>query len=165
MTVHASAQNPFFTRRYVADILQIPLNRVRLIQETLGGTFGGKEEGAGLLAARCAYLCRLLHRPVKMVFTREESFSKEQAAPFQFPTRRASKGTAVRCLEGDANRQFRRYKQSNAFNELAPSAHARARTYPQYRSRDLWRVHQQHPFRRVSRLLQSGTAVCAGAVH
>ena len=33
MTVHASAQNPFFTRRYVADILQIPLNKVRLVQE------------------------------------------------------------------------------------------------------------------------------------
>ncbi|HWQ58033.1 MAG TPA: xanthine dehydrogenase family protein molybdopterin-binding subunit [Clostridia bacterium] len=73
ITVHASAQNPFFTRRYVADILQIPLNRVRLIQETLGGSFGGKEEGVGLLAARCAYLCRLIHRPVKMVFSREES--------------------------------------------------------------------------------------------
>ncbi len=85
MTVHVSAQNPFFTRRYVADILQIPLNRVRLIQETLGGTFGGKEEGAGLLAARCAYLCRLLHRPVKMVFTREESLlESSKRHPFQF---------------------------------------------------------------------------------
>lgn len=73
ITVHASAQNPFFTRRYVADILCIPLNRVRLIQETLGGSFGGKEEGVGLLAARTAYLCRLLHRPVKMVYSREES--------------------------------------------------------------------------------------------
>ncbi len=74
MTVHASAQNPFFTRRYIADILRIPLNRVRLFQETLGGTFGGKEEGAGLLAARCAYLSHITGRPMKMRFTREESF-------------------------------------------------------------------------------------------
>ena len=73
ITVHASAQNPFFTRRYVADLLGIPLHRVRLVQETLGGSFGGKEECVGLLAARCAYLCRLLHRPVKMVCSREES--------------------------------------------------------------------------------------------
>ena len=73
MTVHSSSQNPFFTRRYVADVLGVPLNRVRLIQETLGGTFGGKEEGVGLLAARCAYLCHLVKRPVKMVFSREES--------------------------------------------------------------------------------------------
>lgn len=85
MTVHASSQNPFFTRRYIADILQIPLNRVRLIQETLGGTFGGKEEGVGLLAARCAYLCRLLHRPVKMVFSREESLlESSKRHPFLF---------------------------------------------------------------------------------
>jgi len=73
MTVHASAQNPFFTRHYVADILGMPMNRVRVIQETVGGTFGGKEEGLGLIAGRSAYLCKLLHRPVKMVFTREES--------------------------------------------------------------------------------------------
>jgi xanthine dehydrogenase molybdopterin-binding subunit B len=46
MTVHSSSQNPFFTRRYVADVLGVPLNRVRLIQETLGGTFGGKEEAS-----------------------------------------------------------------------------------------------------------------------
>lgn len=85
MTVHASAQNPFFTRRYVADILQIPFNRVRLLQETLGGTFGGKEEGVGLLAARCAYLCRLLHRPVKMIFSREESLlESSKRHPFLF---------------------------------------------------------------------------------
>lgn len=73
ITVHASAQNPFFTRHYIADILGLPMNKVRLIQENVGGTFGGKEEGLGLIAGRSAYLCKLLHRPVKMVFTREES--------------------------------------------------------------------------------------------
>ncbi len=73
MTVHASAQNPFFTRRYVADILQIPLNRVRLVQDVLGGSFGGKEEAVGLVAARAAYLARLTNKPVKMVFSREDS--------------------------------------------------------------------------------------------
>lgn len=73
MTVHASAQNPFFTRRYVADILQIPLNKVRLVQDVLGGSFGGKEEAVGLVAARAAYLARLTNKPVKMVFSREDS--------------------------------------------------------------------------------------------
>lgn len=76
MTVHASAQNPFFTRRYVADVLGEPLNRVRVVQETLGGSFGGKEEGVGLLTGRAAWLCRLVGRPVKMVFKREESFKE-----------------------------------------------------------------------------------------
>ncbi|MEG0721339.1 MAG: molybdopterin cofactor-binding domain-containing protein, partial [Lachnospiraceae bacterium] len=69
MTVHASAQNPFFTRRYVADALGVPMNRVRLVQEILGGTFGGKEEGVGLMAGRAAYLSQVTKRPVKFVFT------------------------------------------------------------------------------------------------
>lgn len=73
ITVHASAQNPFFTRRYIADILQIPLNQVHLIQDVLGGSFGGKEEAVGLVAARAAYLSRLTQKPVKMVFSREDS--------------------------------------------------------------------------------------------
>ncbi len=73
ITVHASAQNPFFTRRYVADILQMPLNNVRLVQDVLGGSFGGKEEAVGLVAARTAYLARLTNKPVKMIFKREDS--------------------------------------------------------------------------------------------
>ena len=47
----------------------VGMHDVRVFQETLGGTFGGKEEGVGMLAARCAYLCRLVKRPVKMTFT------------------------------------------------------------------------------------------------
>ena len=74
MTVHSASQNPFFTRRYVADVLGVPMNQVRMVQETLGGTFGGKEEGAGLVAGRCAYLCSLTKKPVKFVFNREDSF-------------------------------------------------------------------------------------------
>ena len=74
MTVLSSSQNPFFTRRYVADILGASMNRVQVIQQTLGGSFGGKEEGVGLAAARAAYLARLTGRPVKLVLTREESF-------------------------------------------------------------------------------------------
>lgn len=74
MTVHASAQNPFFTRRYIADAIGAPLNKVRIIQETLGGTFGGKEEGVGLATGRAAYLAELTKKPVKYVFSREDSF-------------------------------------------------------------------------------------------
>ena len=74
MTIRASCQNPFFTRRYAADILGLPLNRVRLYQETLGGSFGGKEEGVGLVTGRAAWLANLTGRPVKFVFSREDSF-------------------------------------------------------------------------------------------
>lgn len=73
ITVHASTQNPFSTRRYVSDLLGLPFNRVRIIQEHLGGSFGGKDEMLGIVAARTAYLAKLTKRPVKYVFSREDS--------------------------------------------------------------------------------------------
>ena len=57
--------------RDVAEVLQVPQNRVRVIGTYLGGGFGGKEDVTvevylGLLALRTG-------RPVKMVWTRAES--------------------------------------------------------------------------------------------
>jgi len=74
MTAHASAQNPFFTRRYLADALQEPMNKCRVVQRMLGGSFGGKEELLGLTVGRAAMLARATGKPVKLVMTREESF-------------------------------------------------------------------------------------------
>src|SRR5262249_28578426 len=57
--------------RDVAEVLCVPQNRVRVIGTYLGGGFGGKEDVTvevylGLLALRTG-------RPVKMVWTRQES--------------------------------------------------------------------------------------------
>ena len=52
ITAEASAQNPFFTRRYLAYASGYPMNECRLIQRMLGGSFGGKEEGLGCLVGR-----------------------------------------------------------------------------------------------------------------
>lgn len=85
VTVHTSSQNPYFTRRYVADMLCESMSNVRIIQETIGGTFGGKEEGVGMCAARAAYLSRLTGKPVKLVYTREESMLESaKRHPFKF---------------------------------------------------------------------------------
>lgn len=76
ITVHCCCQAPYYARRYVADFLEIPINRVRIVQETIGGTFGGKEDGLGMLAARTAYLSRITGRPVKWAYSREESIER-----------------------------------------------------------------------------------------
>lgn len=73
MKVIASVQYPFSARKAVCDVLEMPLNQVSVIQPAVGGTFGGKEESAGLLCARAALLARAAGRPVKLVCTREES--------------------------------------------------------------------------------------------
>ncbi|RKX81267.1 MAG: carbon monoxide dehydrogenase, partial [Spirochaetes bacterium] len=85
LTAYASAQNPFFTRRYLADATQTPFNKCRIVQKTLGGSFGGKEELVGLIVGRAALLAIATNRPVKMVMTREESFLESpKRHPFIF---------------------------------------------------------------------------------
>ncbi|MBI9104190.1 MAG: xanthine dehydrogenase family protein [Spirochaetales bacterium] len=84
-TAHASAQNPYFTRRYLADAVQAPINKCRVVQRMLGGSFGGKEELVGLIVGRAALLAKASGRPVKMVVSREESFLESpKRHPFIF---------------------------------------------------------------------------------
>ncbi len=73
--------------RDVADILGLPHNRVRVIGTMVGGGFGGKEDITveaflGLLAWKTG-------RPIKMVYTREESIlahSKRHAYIMEYKT-------------------------------------------------------------------------------
>ena len=68
--------------RDVAEVLQVPQNRVRVIGTYLGGGFGGKEDVTveaylGLLALKTG-------RPVKMVWTRHESLlSRAKRHPYR----------------------------------------------------------------------------------
>ena len=66
-------QNLFSTRRSVASMLNLDLAQVQIVQSTLGGSFGGKDEAMTLISCRAALLAMKTGRPVKMVDTREES--------------------------------------------------------------------------------------------
>ncbi len=74
VVVKGSIQNLFSTRRSVAAVLNLPLNKVQILQTTLGGSFGGKDEAATLLSCRAALLALATGQPVKMVNSREDSF-------------------------------------------------------------------------------------------
>lgn len=73
VTIYGSIQNPFSCRNAVASVLKVPLNKVRIIQNHIGGSFGGKDEVMFSMAARAAVLALKTNRPVKMVNTRDES--------------------------------------------------------------------------------------------
>ena len=73
MTVYTGCANPFFGRRWAADACGLPRSKTRLVQTTVGGSFGGKEELAGLVTGRAAMLAQKTGRPVKYVTSREES--------------------------------------------------------------------------------------------
>ena len=73
VSVYGSVQNPYATRDAVANVLETDLNNVRIIQDNMGGSFGGKDENISSMAARASVLALETNRPIKMVNSREES--------------------------------------------------------------------------------------------
>jgi CO/xanthine dehydrogenase Mo-binding subunit len=73
VTIHAGMQHPFSTRRVVAAALGFPLSRVRIVQTTVGGGFGGKDDTISVICARAAIIALRTGRPTKTTYTREES--------------------------------------------------------------------------------------------
>jgi CO/xanthine dehydrogenase Mo-binding subunit len=71
--ITGSVQNLFSSRRSVAAALRLDLNQVQIIQATLGGSFGGKDEVMTVMCCRAALLALAAGKPVKMVNSREES--------------------------------------------------------------------------------------------
>ena len=71
LNIVTPTQYPFRDRRQVAPNLDLPMNRVRVVQAPVGGGFGRKDDitteiHVGLLALKTG-------RPVRLVYTREES--------------------------------------------------------------------------------------------
>jgi CO/xanthine dehydrogenase Mo-binding subunit len=71
--VRGSMQHPYSTRRFVAEVLGLPLARVEIVGTPVGGGFGGKDDTAALVCARTALAALLTGRPVKMTYDREWS--------------------------------------------------------------------------------------------
>jgi CO/xanthine dehydrogenase Mo-binding subunit len=58
--------------RFIADAVGLPHNRVRILGALVGGGFGGKEDVT--VEIYLALLARATARPVRLVYTREDSF-------------------------------------------------------------------------------------------
>lgn len=72
LNVRTSTQVPFLTRRALADIFELPMDKVRVFCERVGGGFGGKQE---MFVEDILALAALrTGRPVKLELTREEQF-------------------------------------------------------------------------------------------
>ena len=72
MTVYGSLQCPYYVHRALMVLLNLPPDKVRVIQTETGGGFGGKEEYPSMLACHAALLARKAGRPVKMIYDRVE---------------------------------------------------------------------------------------------
>ncbi len=73
LTVWSATQVPHYLHRALADVMRMPMHRIRVVRPAVGGAFGGKsdpfphEMAAALLSRKC-------RRPVKILFDREEVF-------------------------------------------------------------------------------------------
>jgi CO/xanthine dehydrogenase Mo-binding subunit len=78
LAVSTSTQGSFLTRRELAKLFDLPLDKVRVRAAPLGGAFGGKLAVVEPLAAGAALA---LNRPVRLTFTRSEDFHASNPGP------------------------------------------------------------------------------------
>lgn len=72
MTVFSSSQHPSEVQKLVAEVLNIPLNKVIVDTRRMGGGFGGKETQAAPWACLAALLSNHTKRPVKFKLSRSD---------------------------------------------------------------------------------------------
>jgi len=100
LTVWTSTQYPFRDRRQIANALGIKFSKLRVIQATTGGGFGGKDDiTTEMYSTLLAYYTG---QPVKYSMTREESFfSTTKRHPFKISCKTgATKEGKLIALEG-----------------------------------------------------------------
>jgi xanthine dehydrogenase molybdenum-binding subunit len=73
LTMWVSTQTPFMVRGILAEVLGVPLGKVRVLVDHMGGGFGAKQD---LFQTEflCALLAREARRPVRLEYTRKETF-------------------------------------------------------------------------------------------
>ncbi|MCI0392308.1 MAG: molybdopterin-dependent oxidoreductase [Acidobacteria bacterium] len=71
ITVYCGGQIPFGDRSQIAATLDLPEDRIRVINCLIGGAFGGKEDVS--VQIHVALAAMITNRPVKMVLSRKES--------------------------------------------------------------------------------------------
>jgi CO/xanthine dehydrogenase Mo-binding subunit len=86
VAISSSTQGTFLTRREVAGLYGLPLDRVRVRGAPLGGAFGGK---LAIVEPLVVGAVLRLRRPVRLTLTRSEDFQATNPAPAQILELRA----------------------------------------------------------------------------
>lgn len=72
LKIKSSTQGPSAVQRVVAQVLGIPMHKIEVEVNRLGGGFGGKEDQASLFAAMAALAALITNKPVKLVLDRPD---------------------------------------------------------------------------------------------
>ncbi len=123
MEVYVGSQIPYADREQVARCLGVPDEQVRILGQTMGGGFGGKEDITGQIHA--ALLAQRSGRPVKLLFDRHESLvvhPKRHATQIRVKIGAKSDGTLV-AVETEL------YGDTGAYASLGEKVLTRATTH------------------------------------
>ncbi len=96
MALYASMQCPFYVQRAVAKVLELPMSKIRVVQTTTGGAFGGKEDVPSQICSLAALMAWKALRPVKLVLDRGEDVlttSKRHPSRVRYRTGAKADGT------------------------------------------------------------------------
>ena len=149
-TIYVGSQIPYADRDQAAAALGVEPEKVRVVATLMGGGFGGKEDITGQIHA--ALLAEATQRPVKMLYSRQESLlvhSKRHATVIRMRTgaTRDGKLTAVQAIL---------YGDGGAYASLSDKVLTRATTHAhrslrgrECQSRLLRDLHQQRTCWRV----------------
>lgn len=72
VTLIGSIQCPYYVKNAVIQALNVPEEQVRVIQPSIGGAFGGKEEFPSLMACQLAVAVKKIGKPIQFLYDREE---------------------------------------------------------------------------------------------
>jgi CO/xanthine dehydrogenase Mo-binding subunit len=72
ITVYGSLQCPFYVKNALIQGLGWSQDRIRVVQMTTGGAFGGKEDYPSILAGHVAFAAIKTGRPVQLILDRNE---------------------------------------------------------------------------------------------
>jgi len=75
ITVWGSMQCPYYVHKSLVKLLNLPADRVRVVQLETGGAFGGKEDYPSMIAGHAALLAMKSGKPVKIIYDRMEDMA------------------------------------------------------------------------------------------
>ncbi len=103
IAIYGSVQCPFYVQNAAAKVMGLPLSKVRIVQTSTGGAFGGKEDVPSLICSLAAVMARKARRPVKLILDRGEDVlttSKRHPSRVRYRTGAKSDGT-ITAIEVD----------------------------------------------------------------
>jgi CO/xanthine dehydrogenase Mo-binding subunit/aerobic-type carbon monoxide dehydrogenase small subunit (CoxS/CutS family) len=123
LTIYVGSQIPYQDRNQIARAMNLSDEAVRVVGTLIGGGFGGKEDIAGQI--HVAMLAEVTKRPVKMLYTRQESLlfhPKRHATVIRIKTGAKKDGTLA-AVEAEL------YGDGGAYASLSDKVMTRATTH------------------------------------